>query len=268
MDFKKSLERQEKVRTVEKNFSSPFLRPPPGFARRTENDLEVSRVGTMSGFLEPPPGFVKLSNKEMDPSRKQIQSSVERFKIKKTNKTTDQFGLSGLLSSLKSADTNPSLQTLVLGMDLEEIQLDLNEDKVNPSFGDTSAKTSSSPLNIHYPPVPQEYPNMTNLDVKEYLPQPKLRDCTDEWLFYMFYMFPGEEEQMLAAVFLYERDWRFHLENKVWMKRLQGMSSIYHVFHVKLWKKVTKILDIDNESVECNPLLRIVTSLNNTVVSE
>jgi len=266
MDFKKSLERQEQARTEGKNFSSPFLRPPPGFSRRTEDDKEISRVGTMSGFLKPPPGFAKLSDKEKDPSRKQIQSSVERFKTNKTNKITDQFGLSGLLSSLKKADTNPSLQTLVLGVDLEEIQLDLNEDKVNPSFGDILAKTSS-PINIHYP-VPQEYPNMTNLNVKENLPQPKLRDCTDEWLFYMFYMFPGEEEQMLAAVFLYERDWRFHLENKVWMKRLQGMSSIYHVFDVKLWKKVTKILDLDNESVECNPLLRIVTSLNNTAVSE
>jgi len=264
MDFKKNHERRDKARSEGKISSSSLLRPPPGFSRHMDDEFEIWRQVTMSDFLEPSPGFVGLFEKDKDP----IQSFVERSRnIFPSTNPMNQLGLSGLLSSLKAADTNPSLQTLVLGIDLEEMELEINEDKVKPSVCDTVAKNSSSPLNLQYP-VPQEYPNMANLDVKEKLPEPKLRDCTDEWLFCMFYMFPAQDEQMLAAVFLYEREWRFHREKKVWIKRLQGMSSIYHVFDAKLWKKVTKILDMDNECVECNPLLSIVTSLDKTIENE
>jgi len=269
MDFKKNLEIRDKIRAEGKNYSSPLLRPPPGFSRPMDDEFEIWRQGTISGFLDLSPGFVGLFEKDKDLSGKPIQSSVELSinMFPSTINSTDQLGLSGLLSSLKAADKNTSLQTLVLGIDLEEMELEINEDKVKPSFSDKVGNISSSPFNLQYP-VPQEYPNMGNLDVKEKLPEPKLRDCTDEWLFCMFYMFPAQDEQMLAAVFLYEREWRFHREKKVWIKRLQGMSSIYHVFDAKLWKKVTKILDLDNECVECNPLLSIVTSLDKTIENE
>lgn len=69
----------------------------------------------------------------------------------------DQFGMVGLLTFIRAAETDPNLVSLALGQDLTALGLNLNsQDNLYPTFGGPWAETPCRAQDIDYH-VPPEY---------------------------------------------------------------------------------------------------------------
>lgn len=69
----------------------------------------------------------------------------------------DQFGMVGLLTFIRAAETDPNLVSLALGQDLTALGLNLNSpDNLYPTFGGPWADTPCRPQDIDFH-VPPEY---------------------------------------------------------------------------------------------------------------
>lgn len=67
----------------------------------------------------------------------------------------DQFGIVGLLTFIRAAETDPNLVSLALGQDLTALGLNLNSpDNLYPTFGGPWAEQPCRPqdLDFHVPP--------------------------------------------------------------------------------------------------------------------
>ncbi len=123
----------------------------------------------------------------------------------------DRFGLTGLLSVIRNTD--PDLNTLALGTDLTTLGLNLNSTEVLYST-------------FAYPAL--DLPTRTEPDYVlpycYYMQPPALKTShlakfTLETLFYIFYNMPKDTLQVYAAKELYNREWRYHKELKLWFTR-------------------------------------------------
>jgi len=176
---------------------------------------------------------------------------------------TDQFGMIGLLTFIRAAETDPNLVSLALGADLTTLGLNLNSEvNLYPTFGGPWADTPCRPQDIDYP-VPYEY--LTNTTIRDKLAPVKLNRYKDDVLFYMFYTNVGDVLQLAAAAELYNRDWRYHKEDRVWITRAPGMPpsektqsyerGTYYFFDVGSWRKVPKEFHLDYDKLEDRPSL-------------
>lgn len=69
----------------------------------------------------------------------------------------DQFGIVGLLTFIRAAETDPNLVSLALGQDLTALGLNLNSpDNLYPTFGGPWAEQPCRPQDIDFH-VPPEY---------------------------------------------------------------------------------------------------------------
>ena len=69
----------------------------------------------------------------------------------------DQFGMAGLLTFIRVAETDPNLVSLALGFDLTALGLNLNAtDSLYPSFGGPWGEGPVRAEDVEFP-VPQEY---------------------------------------------------------------------------------------------------------------
>lgn len=69
----------------------------------------------------------------------------------------DQFGIVGLLTFIRAAETDPNLVSLALGQDLTALGLNLNSpDNLYPTFGGPWAEHPCRPQDIDFH-VPPEY---------------------------------------------------------------------------------------------------------------
>ena len=147
---------------------------------------------------------------------------------------TDQFGMIGLLTFIRAAETDPNLVSLALGADLTTLGLNLNSEvNLYPTFGGPWAETPCRPQDIDFP-VPYEY--LTNVTIRlashsylfsknlsyfaqniisrehgcfytcnnlsfcrDKLAPVKLNRYKDDVLFYMFYTNVGDVLQLAAA---------------------------------------------------------------------
>merc|ERR1711915_1154581 len=133
----------------------------------------------------------------------------------------DQFGMIGLLTFIRAAETDPNLVSLALGADLTTLGLNLNSEvTLFPTFGGPWAETPCRPQDIDFH-VPHEH--LTNTTIREKLAPVKLNRYKDDILFYMFYTNVGDVLQLAAATELYNRDWRYHKDERVWITRAHGM---------------------------------------------
>jgi len=175
----------------------------------------------------------------------------------------DQFGMIGLLTFIRAAETDPNLVSLALGADLTTLGLNLNSEvNLFPTFGGPWAETPCRPQDIDFH-VPHEY--LTNTAIREKLAPVKLNRYKDDILFYMFYTNVGDVLQMAAAAELYNRDWRYHKEERVWITRAPGMApsektttyerGTYYFFDVNSWRKVPKEFHLDYDKLEDRPSL-------------
>eukprot|EP00096_Caligus_rogercresseyi_P012784 TRINITY_DN5469_c0_g1_i1.p1 TRINITY_DN5469_c0_g1~~TRINITY_DN5469_c0_g1_i1.p1 ORF type:complete len:515 (-),score=154.59 TRINITY_DN5469_c0_g1_i1:310-1854(-) len=176
---------------------------------------------------------------------------------------TDQFGMIGLLTFIRAAETDPNLVSLALGAELTTLGLNLNSDvNLYPTFAGPWAETPCRPQDIDYH-VPQEY--LTNTAIRDKLAPVKLNRYKDDVLFYMFYTNVGDILQLAAAAELYKRDWRFHKDDRVWITRAPGMApsektasyerGTYYFFDVGNWRKVPKDFHLDYDKLEDRPSL-------------
>ena len=77
---------------------------------------------------------------------------------------TDQFGMIGLLTFIRAAETDPNLVSLALGADMMMLGLNLNSEvNLYPTFGGPWAETPCRPQDIDLH-VPFEY--LTNATVR------------------------------------------------------------------------------------------------------
>ncbi|XP_066999036.1 regulator of gene activity [Anabrus simplex] len=175
----------------------------------------------------------------------------------------DQFGMVGLLTFIRAAETDPNLVSLALGQDLTALGLNLNSpENLYPNFGGPWAETPCRPQDIDFH-VPPEY--LINSAIREKLAPVKLNRYKDDLLFYMFYTNVGDVLQLAAAAELYSREWRYHTEEKVWITQAPGMGVVektstyergtYYFFDAQNWRKVAKEFHLDYNKLEGRPHL-------------
>jgi len=65
----------------------------------------------------------------------------------------------------------------------------------------------------------------------------KLSLFSEDILFYIFYSMPGDIMQSVAATELQTREWYFHKDNKIWVKKvLDQMTNGYVYFDIDQWQ--------------------------------
>ncbi|XP_073987273.1 CCR4-NOT transcription complex subunit regena isoform X2 [Rhodnius prolixus] len=173
----------------------------------------------------------------------------------------DQFGMVGLLTFIRAAETDPNLVSLALGQDLTALGLNLNsQDNLYPTFGGPWAETPCRAQDIDYH-VPPEY--IINHSIRDKLAQLKLTRYKEDLLFFMYYTNAGDMLQLAAAAELYSREWRYHMEEKVWITQAPGCGVIektstyergtYYFFDAQNWRKVAKEFYLDYSKLENQP---------------
>nr|CAD7423753.1 unnamed protein product [Timema monikensis] len=175
----------------------------------------------------------------------------------------DQFGMVGLLTFIRAAETDPNLVSLALGQDLTALGLNLNSpENLYPNFAGPWAETPCRPQDIDFH-VPPEY--LINSSIREKLAPVKLNRYKEDLLFYMYYTNYGDVLQLAAAAELYSREWRYHMEEKVWITQVPGMVILektstyergtYYFFDAQNWRKVAKEFHLDYTKLEGRPHL-------------
>ncbi|KAI9442976.1 hypothetical protein H4582DRAFT_1921664 [Lactarius indigo] len=130
----------------------------------------------------------------------------------------DRWGLLGLLAMIKNADPDQAL--LSVGTDLGTMGLDMQQQGnlystfITP-WADSSAAHTVEP-DFHLPGC---------YNVQPPAPGPgKAAAFSDETLFFMFYSSPRDTLQEVAAQELYNRNWRYHKELRIWLTKESGTA--------------------------------------------
>lgn len=108
-------------------------------------------------------------------------------------------------------------------------------------------------LNFPDFPVPTEY--IINFQIKDKLAPIDVTRYQEDTLFYLFYMNGGDLLQLQAAAVLYDRDWRYHTEKRVWLTKVPGIEphqktnsyerGVYTLFDVAQWRKAQMEMTIE-----------------------
>uniref|UniRef100_A0A1I8AK09 NOT2_3_5 domain-containing protein n=1 Tax=Steinernema glaseri TaxID=37863 RepID=A0A1I8AK09_9BILA len=185
----------------------------------------------------------------------------------------DEFGISNLLQRIRTMDThNPIIANLILGMDASALNMN------SPNLfrrRETRYSTFGGPFigshtRMHDVPckVPEEYrvsvlgKNVDPAGQSNALSPFQEKKYCDEILFHLFYNFCGEIYQLLAAVELYARSWRYHKQQQVWLTRSQFSVhqqsethelAVYTVFDPTIWRKVNREMTIFFHDIEGKP---------------
>ncbi|XP_026332101.1 regulator of gene activity isoform X2 [Hyposmocoma kahamanoa] len=212
----------------------------------------------------PPAYSAESHSSEKQQPRKGIQTSPDG-KVTNIPETMipNQFGIVGLLTFIRAAESDPSLVSLALGQDLTALGLNLNSpDNLYLTFSGPWADTPCRPQDMDYH-VPPEY--LINGSIREKLAPLRLGRYKEDLLFYLFYCFVGDVLQIAAAHELYNREWRYHMEEKVWISQAPGMPTLektptyergtYYFFDAHNWRKVTKEFHLDYSKLEARPQL-------------
>ncbi|KAG8182169.1 hypothetical protein JTE90_017121 [Oedothorax gibbosus] len=236
----------------------------PG-SQTQENKQDNVNNSTSGRCLEPSKDSNHFSNDKSNPSQKRgIQTSKDgRVTNIPPGMVTDQFGMVGLLTFIRAAESDPKLVSLALGSDLTTLGLNLNTtENLYPSFAGPWAEHPCRPQDIDYH-VPTEY--LVNQNIRDKLAPVKLNRYGEDLLFYLFYMFSGDVLQVAAAAELHNRDWRFHKDERVWITRVPGMNptekcpsyerGMYYFFDADNWRKVAKEFHLDYDRLEDRPIV-------------
>ncbi|XP_019877634.1 CCR4-NOT transcription complex subunit 2 isoform X2 [Aethina tumida] len=170
------------------------------------------------------------------------------------NMLKDEYGMAGLLSLIKKAKEDPEKPSLVLGEDLTELYLDSPYNLYSPLAGLWDEHPFHPPeIDMLRPP---QY--LINDLKRENPPKIYLCEYQDSVLFYLFY---GTNYDFVieAATELYNRDWRFHVDDQLWLTRIPGMlpyektflyeKGTYYFFDSEKWKLVPGEFYIDYNTV-------------------
>ncbi|XP_055950402.1 CCR4-NOT transcription complex subunit 2-like isoform X3 [Argiope bruennichi] len=240
----------------------------PGSQTQENNQENVNKSASGRCLGEPSKDSNHFTNDKSNSTQKRgIQTSKDgRVTNIPPGMVTDQFGMVGLLTFIRAAESDPKLVSLALGSDLTTLGLNLNTtENLYPSFAGPWAEHPCRPQDIvgFFPDyhVPSEY--LVNQNIRDKLAPVKLNRYGEDLLFYLFYMFSGDVLQLAAAAELYNRDWRFHKDDRVWITRVPGMNptekcqsferGMYYFFDADNWRKVAKEFHLDYERLEERP---------------
>lgn len=219
-------------------------------------DGQAQQTAAQSGNIS----MDKTGNKQTGGIRSTPDGRVSNIPA---NMVSDQFGVVGLLAFIRAAESDPNLVSLALGQDLTALGLNLNSpENLYPSFGGPWADHPCRPQDVDFH-VPPEY--LINHAIRDKLAAMKLSRYKDDLLFFMFYTSVGDVLQIAAAAELYSREWRYHMEEKVWITQVPGMVLLektptyergtYYFFDVQSWRKVAKEFHLDYSKLEGRPVL-------------
>jgi CCR4-NOT transcription complex subunit 2 len=145
-----------------------------------------------------------------------------------------KYGLLGLLDVIRM--TNPDLNTLALGSDLTTLGLNLNSSEcLYSTFASPWAEAPtmrepqfSLPMCYYMQPPPLKTSHLSKFQL--------------ETLFYIFYAMPKDVLQAYSAQELYNREWQYHQDLKLWFKRgsaadgLSASNNQYIFFDINSWE--------------------------------
>uniref|UniRef100_A0A8C2TZS8 CCR4-NOT transcription complex subunit 2 n=1 Tax=Coturnix japonica TaxID=93934 RepID=A0A8C2TZS8_COTJA len=231
-----------------------------------DNKSNLNTSGKTSSSTDGPkfPGDKSSTTQNNNQQKKGIQVLPDgRVTNIPQGMVTDQFGMIGLLTFIRAAETDPGMVHLALGSDLTTLGLNLNSpENLYPKFASPWASSPCRPQDIDFH-VPSEY--LTNIHIRDKLAAIKLGRYGEDLLFYLYYMNGGDVLQLLAAVELFNRDWRYHKEERVWITRAPGMEptmktntyerGTYYFFDCLNWRKVAKEFHLEYDKLEERPHL-------------
>ncbi|EDW64308.2 uncharacterized protein [Drosophila virilis] len=220
--------------------------PPPGFEHiKFYGRLRTNRMGVPLGGvtfdITPPQGSTRRWDRP--------GSSME-----------GAYGLAGLASNLEAAQQNPHLLSQIFGHEAAGLNVDAHccaceANKLHACFAGPLQGGRCAPHEVNYD-VPLHYRRAGGQD----LPQPKIDQMEVELLFFFFYTYPGDMMQMLAAAELAERGWRFHIYERLWIRRQADNphyvicgyqeSGEYNYFNMVHWKILARHFDLMPEQLE------------------
>lgn len=157
------------------------------------------------------------------------------------------FGLLGLLAVIRMTDADRN--ALALGSDLTSLGLNLNSsDQLYSTF---ASPWSESPTSRE----PQYQLPMCYYMQPPALKTGHLSKFQLETLFYIFYALPRDILQAYAAQELYSREWKYHVDLKLWFKRASpadgvtstggGVQFIY--FDINSWER--RLFNGNNQNI-------------------
>lgn len=248
-------------------FSAPQQQGQAGTASslsQQQSLQDMARQGQAPSGQQPPP---PLSNRAPPPNSHTTLPQTPAQQILLS--AADRWGLLGLLASIKGTD--PDAQLLGSGTDLAQMGLDLtalgalSSTFITP-WSDSSAAQSVEP-EFHLPAC---------YNVQAPAPGPqKVASFSDETLFFMFYSSPRDTLQEVAAQELYNRNWRYHKEARVWLTKETGQSPLqkdaafergtYTFFDPERWEKVKKDATIYYEQLEERALPQSLNAMSMTM---
>nr|CAG4640024.1 EOG090X06CC [Daphnia pulex]SVE84873.1 EOG090X06CC [Daphnia pulex] len=222
----------------------------------TGSGAETSKVSNTSTSSS------SVSNTNLNHSKRGLQISADgKVTNIPNNMVADQFGMAGLLTFIRVAESDSNLVSLALGSDLTTLGLNLNSpEPLYNNFGGPWAENPCRPQDIDFH-VPPEY--LTNAVIRDKLAPVKLNRYQEDLLFYLFYTNVGDTMQLAASLELYNRDWRYHKEERLWITRVPGMPLMektgtyergtYYCFDPNNWRKVAKEMFVEYERLEDRP---------------
>uniref|UniRef100_A0A9J8BHG3 CCR4-NOT transcription complex subunit 2 n=2 Tax=Cyprinus carpio TaxID=7962 RepID=A0A9J8BHG3_CYPCA len=233
----------------------PNYKDPTLSTDESKSSLNSSGKGSSSADGPKFPGDKTSSAQNNNQQKKGIQVLPDG---KVTNipsgMVTDQFGMIGLLTFIRAAETDPGMVHLALGSDLTTLGLNLNSpENLYPKFASPWASAPCRPQDI----------GKSDIHFNKTLAAIKLGRYGEDLLFYLYYMNGGDLLQLLAAVELFNRDWRYHKEERVWITRAPGMEptlktntyerGTYYFFDCHNWRKVAKEFHLEYDKLEERP---------------
>lgn len=181
---------------------------------------------------------------------------------KKLSDMTDseRYGLPGLLSMIPM--DSPDYSSLAMGQDLTVLGLDLRRPEyafpcplntfangflsnspLHPTFGSPFVESNVKPV------IPPDFTLPAAYTVTNVPPlHSKMASFSAETLLAIFYQFPRDILQEIAAQELYNRDWRWHMKLQQWMMKDPDLAAPirispkeehgwYLFFDVKNWRR-------------------------------
>ncbi|XP_019854269.1 PREDICTED: CCR4-NOT transcription complex subunit 2-like [Amphimedon queenslandica] len=249
----------------------------PGTSTKTSESSELSQESAFTTSTSTNPLPESRSTLPYDPApgggNKERSSSIgaigsnSKNVTRKTavnvppNMVQDHYGMVGLLTFIRGAETDPNLVALALGSDLTTLGLHLNSpESLYSTFSSPFADSPSRPQDIDYP-VPQEY--LIHSYIRDKLAPIRLSKYNEDLLFYLYYTSGGDLLQLLAAHELYTRDWRYHKEEKIWITRAPNMrptkvettyeEGTYCYFDLGTWRKAHRDMKVEYDRLAERP---------------
>ncbi|GJQ15336.1 hypothetical protein GpartN1_g7127.t1 [Galdieria partita] len=172
----------------------------------------------------------------------QISSQLSEISLP-NNDTMEVYGIRGLLKLMSPSwrTEQPDYLLLTLGIDLTSLGLNLNS--TEPLYLSFETPFLDVDRGLYHEP---EYilPECYKMEQKP--PLLKLghfRKFQLQTLFYIFYCMPRDALQILAAAELYQREWRYHKDLKLWFTRAPGTTTpgyernAFIYFDITTWER-------------------------------